>query len=87
MAGLGLYFLGSVVLGTESQSPLPLDRSFGLPSSPLPSQSVLAFSLQYMVQVQLMTLNCPLLLPVILWLALSPPSLPPVVSGFLFLPI
>lgn len=34
MAGLGLYFLGSLVLSTESQSLFLMGRSFGLPSSP-----------------------------------------------------
>lgn len=89
MAGLGLYFLGSLVLGTESQSPFLMGRCFGLPSSPVPDQSLLVVSLQgtccrsYYVSVDDPDLSPPAACDLVV---ISVPFLPPVVSGFLFLP-
>lgn len=88
-AGLGLYFLGSLVLGTENQSPFLKDRCFGLPSSPLPDQSLLVVSLQgtccrsCYVSVDDPGLSPPAACDLVV---ISMPFLPPVVSGFLFLP-
>lgn len=66
-----------------------MGRCFGLPSSPVPDQSLLVVSLQgtccrsYYVSVDDPDLSPPAACDLVV---ISVPFLPPVVSGFLFLP-